>query len=169
MSKQRITVYGIEPDFREEVITVMEIYRNNDEEERIANLEKRCREMDRQVMGLLNELLDLKSVTTGISRQAADYYRQDLLRETVVEDTASMEPSDSTVAVPQAGSVVIRPKSTSRPEINAAPAEPEMVRIMQSDGTFKMEVRRGDSSTMNSTGGWGNNKKSTTFRSKKNP
>ena len=45
---------------------------------------------------------------------------------------------------------VIRPKSARQPEAPAAPPEPQMVRIMQTDGTMKMEARYGGQDMVNS-------------------
>lgn len=164
---------GDEPDSREILITIMEYSGTAGQEDRIAALEKKCREMDSQVMGLLNELLDLKAVSLKMSRQAGEYRGREIPQEPDVQDTAYPEQADSVPspsgATASDGSTVIRLKGASQPVVPAAPPEPEMVRIMQSDGTFKMEPRRGDSSTMDSSGGWGRNRKSISLKNKKNP
>ena len=132
-------------------------------EDRINALENRFRDMDALVKGLLNELLDLKTIFTKLSRQAGNYRSPEYVPEPDVQETVSQRPAPFS----SDGSVLIQPKSASRPDVLATPAEPEMVRIMQSDGTMKMEVRRGDQSMTSGSGGYGGNKKSTSLRSKK--
>ena len=118
-------------------------------EDRINALENRFRDMDALVKGLLNELLDLKTIFTKLSRQAGNYRSPEYVPEPDVQETVSQRPA---------------PVSSDG---LATTAEPEMVRIMQSDGTMKMEVRRGDQSMTSGSGGYGGNKKSTSLRSKK--
>jgi hypothetical protein len=118
----------------------MEITQENGVEERIAVLEKRSRDMEAMVKGLLNELLDLKTISMKMSRQAAEY--------PAPEYGEPAAPAASPVAAD--GSTVIRPKSARQPESPAAPPEPVMVRIMQTDGTMKMEARYGGQNMVNS-------------------
>jgi hypothetical protein len=125
------------------------------QEDRIAALENKCREMDALVKGVLNELLDLKSQNKNMSRQVAEYRSRELEQEPVMQDVAPAAP----VATTPEGSVVIRPKGERKPDVPAAPEEPVMVRIMQSDGTFKMEPRRGSESTTYTSPGYGRNRK----------
>ncbi|MFA5269007.1 MAG: hypothetical protein WC379_13630 [Methanoregula sp.] len=126
----------------------MEILTTAEQEERIAALEKRVRDMEALVRGLTSELLDLKTVSMAMSRQDKERSRQELKKVTVVQDTLSPEPADApespAPAVPAEEKIVIRPKSATKPEEPAAPPEAAMVRIMQSDGTFKLEPRRGN-------------------------
>jgi hypothetical protein len=130
----------------------MEITEIVDEEERIAALEKRVRDMEALVKGLTAELLDLKMVAMEKTRQDGERSRQELKKGTVVRGTPSpllAGPSASpSVAVPADDRTVIRPKGASQQDVPAAPAEPAMVRIMQSDGTMKMEPRRGNKKTI---------------------
>jgi len=126
----------------------MEISANSEAEERIAALERKIRDMEALVRGLTAELLDLKKVTSGISRQDGERSRQDLKKGTVVRGTVAPElagPSESPspASAPAEEKVVIRPKGADKQEELSTPAEP-MVRIMQSDGTMKMEPRRGN-------------------------
>jgi hypothetical protein len=126
----------------------MEISANSEAEERIAALERRIRDMEALVRGLTAELLDLKKVAMGISRQDGERSRQDLKKGTVVRGTIAPElagrsESPSPAAAPADEKVVIRPKGADKQEELNTPAEP-MVRIMQSDGTMKMEPRRGN-------------------------
>jgi hypothetical protein len=124
----------------------MEISANSEAEERIATLERKIRDMEALVRGLTAELLDLKKVAMGISRQDGERSRQDLKKGTVVRGTVAPElagPSESPAAAPTEEKVVIRSKGADKQEEISTPAEP-MVRIMQSDGTMKMEPRRGN-------------------------
>ena len=133
-------------------------------EERINALETRFRDMDALVKGLLNELLDLKTIFMKLSRQAGDDRSQEYVPEPEIQETAPQRPAPTS----SDGCVVIQPKSASRQDVPVTPPEPEMVRIMQPDGTMKMEVRRGDSSMTSSSAGYGRDKRSSSLRSKKN-
>ncbi len=48
----------------------------------------------------------------------------------------------------------------------AAPPEPSMDMIMQSDGTMKLEERRGDKNYIVASAGYGKNKKGVSVKSK---
>jgi len=131
----------------------MEITGNSTAEDRIAGLEDRLRVMDRQARELLSELLDLKTIFTKMPRQAAGFEDRE-------QETGS-SPSDD----PEAAVIITNASSPAA----SVPAEPEMVRIMQPDGTMKMEVRRGSQDQIDSTAGYGSTKKSTLFRNRKKP
>jgi uncharacterized membrane protein len=126
----------------------MEISPTDEAEERIAALEKRVRDMDALVRGLLAELLDLKTVAMAMSRQDGERSRGKPVREPVPEPAqetaAAAQPASPAVAVLSEATTIIRPKAVSRQDAPAAPAEPAMVRIMQADGTMKMEKRFGN-------------------------
>jgi hypothetical protein len=130
----------------------MEILQNNGPEERITSLENRLKEMDALVHGLLSELLDIKVVNTTMARQHEEYDRRDLLGGLRSSGT-SVSPSSAS-AVSSTGTTIIRPGKLSEPVV---PAEPEMVRIMQSDGTMKMEPRHGEN-RIDSSAGYGRKK-----------
>lgn len=104
--------------------------------------------MEALVRGLTSELLDLKTVAMAMSRQDKERSRQDLKKATVVQDTLSPEPADApeSPAAPASSEekIVIRPRGAAKPAEPAVPDEPAMVRIMQSDGTMKLEPRRGN-------------------------
>jgi hypothetical protein len=139
----------------------------DDAQERIATLETKCREMETQIRTLLADLLDLKSVSMKMTRDAAHYQSQIPAQDSNPEEMSSpAETEPAPAGTPGGNTTVIRPKSASRPEVPVAEPAPAMVRIMQSDGTFKMEVRRGDSSLRDSTGGWKDNQKSTLLKRK---
>jgi hypothetical protein len=126
----------------------MEISTDNETEERIASLERRIRDMDALVRGLTAELLDLKTMAMAMSRQDAERGRQELKQGTGVRITISPPlagPSTTPpVEVPADDrTVVIQPKGVSPADAPVATAEPAMVRIMQADGTMKLEPRYG--------------------------
>ncbi len=156
----RITSPGYESRHKEKLITIMEISGTGVPEERIAALEKRVRDMDALVRGLLDELLDFKAVAMKMSRQAGERSREELKQGPVVQNTASQAPaglsSPASDAAPPGNSTVIRPKSARQPDV---PAEPVMARIIQSDGTMKMEPRRGNENPLDSSSGYGRTRK----------
>ncbi|WP_292427472.1 hypothetical protein [Methanoregula sp.] len=135
----------------------MEISETGGPDDRIAALEKKTEEMEALVKGLMAEMLDIKAIAMKRAQQGGEQNRQPQAREPTVQGTLKTAPENTTaapapVAAPVEPHMVIRPKSAARPEVTAEPAEPDMVRIMQSDGTMKMEVRRGDKNLRDSTG-----------------
>jgi hypothetical protein len=90
----------------------MEITQDSVSEERIAALEKRVRDMDALVKGLVNELLDIKSVAMTMTRQAGKSGAAELHREPVPGPSAA--PSVS--AAPD-GSTIIRQKEIGRAHV----------------------------------------------------
>jgi hypothetical protein len=150
----------------------MEISQTSGTEERIAGLEKRLRDMDALVSGFMAELLDMKAVSMTLTRQSEERSRQDFARGPVAQRPASPEPAYSSLApadtAPSSGNTVIRSRAAQQPNVPAAPAEPTMVRIMQTDGTMKMEARYGDN-RIDSSAGYGRNKKGSAAQSKQNP
>ncbi|MGD0081218.1 MAG: hypothetical protein ABSB80_11310 [Methanoregula sp.] len=148
----------------------MEISGTGVSEDRIAALEKRLREMDALVKGLLDELLDFKAVAMTLSRQTAEDRRQELRQGPVLRGTASPPlaglSASPSIAASSDGLTVIRPRGARQPDI---PAEPAMARIMQDDGTMKLEPRYGDRSPIDSSAGYGGTGKGTSARSRQNP
>lgn len=144
----KITFPGIEPGIREPLITLMEISTTGDAEERVAALERRVRDMDALVRGLTAELLDLKSIAMAMTREDRERSRQELRPGSVAQVTISPAEAglpDSPAPEDSADErTVIRPKGAGRQDEPVAPAEPAMVRIMQSDGTMKLEARYGN-------------------------
>ena len=134
----------------------MEISGTDVSEARIVNLEQKVRDMEALAKGLVEETLDLKSVFIGISKVEESSRRElrngPVVRGATAQAFAGQSASPSGAATMD-GSTVIRQRS-AQPEIPAGPAEPAMVRIMQSDGTMKMEARRGDQHQTDSTGGY---------------
>jgi len=148
----------------------MELPGTNESEERIAALEKKFTEMEALVKGLIAELLDFKAVARTMSREHEEYSRQELKWGTMTQGAISpalggTSASLSVAASPE-GSIVIRPRGSQQPVVPVAQVEPEMVRIMQSDGTMKMEPRYGEGKHIDSSGGYGQNRKNTSSGSR---
>ena len=129
------------PQRQETLIRFMEIQESGKQDDRVAALERKTEEMDALLKGLMAEMLDFKALANDLARQSASQRREEPAPEPVMQATPAPEPG-SADAAPQENRTVIRVKSAPKPEV--APAEPEMVRIMQPDGTMKLEVRRGD-------------------------
>jgi hypothetical protein len=151
----------------------MEISGTDIAEDRIAALEKKVPEMEALVKGLIAELLDIKSITRTMSREDEEYNRLELKRGSIVQGISYQQRADPSaspsVTTTPNGSTIIRPRALHQPDLPVAPAEPEMVRIMQSDGTMKLEPRYGETKRIDSTAGYGRNKKGTSFDTKQNP
>jgi hypothetical protein len=117
-------------------------------EDRVAALEKKMKEMEALVKGLTEELLDLKSIAMRLNKFSEER-RQEL---------KSMKPTGQETP----GSTVIMQKKSGFPqERSAAPVKEEkrMDMIMQSDGTMKLEERRGDDQYIVASAGFSNKKK----------
>jgi hypothetical protein len=142
----------------------MEISRTGVPEDRIAALEKRVREMDALVRGLIDELLDFRAIAMTMSRGIGKDNAEEVSAGSAVWATAS--PS---IAAPAGGSTVIRLSGAHPSGVTAIPAEPAMVRIIQADGTMKMEARYGERSPIDSSAGYGRTRKSAAGRSTQNP
>ena len=126
-------------------------------EDRIATLEKKVREMEALVKGLTQELLDLKSVAMKITKQSEERSRQELKRGTIIAGAPAQQAAPS-AGTPSSGSTIIRPKGARQADVPAAPAEPEMGMIMQTDGTMKAEPRRGEKDYIIASAGYGKKK-----------
>ncbi|MCX6683507.1 MAG: hypothetical protein NTZ37_02075, partial [Methanoregula sp.] len=157
-SDAKITFLRHQLDQREKLIKNMETSETSVSEDRIVALEKKVREMEALVKGLIQELLDLKSIAMMMSREAGECSRQEPELGPIVQDPASPVLADPSTAVsaaaPSDSSTVIRPRDACQPDVPAATAEPAMARIMQSDGTMKLEVRCGDRNQIDSSTGY---------------
>jgi hypothetical protein len=126
----------------------MDISENGGAEDRIVALERKVTELEALVKGLTDELLDFKAITRDLARRHVEYRAPETVQEPAGSDTLSSvpdnQPASPGIAARSGSTTVIRPKTARQPEVPAAPSEPEMVRIMQSDGTMKLEPRRGD-------------------------
>ncbi|HIJ06206.1 MAG: hypothetical protein XE11_1497 [Methanomicrobiales archaeon 53_19] len=117
-----------------------------DEDERIAALERKVRELDALLKGVTAEMLDLKSVTRKLARNLED-------QEIRGGDTASAvslqkEPRSRSRIVPDEEPVRVRerhpsppPPATPGPEAEPPVDTSDMELIMQPDGTLKHEKR----------------------------
>ena len=136
-------------------------------EDRVAALEKKVNEMEALVKGLTQELLDLKSIAMKMSKQTEERSRQELKRvQPIVQ--GSQVPGACRCAAPQQGgsTVVIRKGARPADAEPQAPAEPAMDMIMQTDGTMKLEPRRGEKDYIIASAGYGRNKKGASIKPK---
>jgi hypothetical protein len=133
-------------------------------EERIVAIEKKVRDIEALVKGLTQELLDLKSIAMKMSKQTEERSRQALRVSPVIQ---GIQPQPATPAgAPSASSTVVMRKGARPSDTPAAPPEPSMDMIMQSDGTMKLEERRGDKNYIVASAGYGRNKKGTSVKQK---
>lgn len=117
--------------------------------------------MEALVNGLIAELLDLKAIAMPMSRQ-----NEELCRVESEQEAAEQVAGSPTAAGTTSGVTIIRPREAHQPDV---PAEPAMVRIMQSDGTMKMEARYGETGMISSTAGYGRNKKGASAKTPQAP
>jgi hypothetical protein len=134
-------------------------------EERIVAIEKKMRDMEALVKGLTQELLDLKSIAMKMSKQSEERSRQELKRVQAVAQDTPPQPATTTAASGSSSTVVMR-KGARPSDAPVAPPEPSMDMIMQSDGTMKLEERRGDKNYIVASAGYGKNKKGTSVKGK---
>lgn len=144
---------GTNRDRQEILIRIMEITATGSAEERIESLENKVRQMGTLVSGLLNELLDLKTVYAKMAADPGHYRCQ-------AEETPAAPD-----AVASEGCTPVRP-TINRTDVPDTPKEPEMVRIMQADGTMKMEPRVGDPGMTGHTAGYGYDMKNNPLKRK---
>jgi hypothetical protein len=127
-------------------------------EDRIAALEHKVREMEALIRELIQEMLDLKSLARVMSREGGERSHQEPEPGPIMQDSASAARADPSTALPVSASpdstTVIRPRGVFQPDLPAATAQPAMARIMQPDGTMKLEVRCGDRNQTDSSSGY---------------
>jgi hypothetical protein len=142
-------------------------------EDRIAALELKLTGTEALVKGLIAELLDMKALTRSIFQETEEDNRQDMKRAPavpgIISPALAVPSASPSFQAPADGSTIVRPRDTHQPAVPVAPAEPVMVRIMQSDGTMKMEPRYGEAKHIDSSGGYGHNRKDTPGKSKQSP
>ncbi|MEI8330733.1 MAG: hypothetical protein WCF90_03645 [Methanomicrobiales archaeon] len=124
----------------------METSRNDNAAGRVVALELKVMNMNARVKGLLAELLDYRAVFLSLTRENEEHDRQLLWQGTyfwppVPEDSSS---SSLPAAVLPDSSPRLRQRGTWLPDLLVQPAAPEMVMIIQSDRTLKMEPRYGE-------------------------
>ena len=112
------------------------------DDERLRELERKVRELEALVKGLTEEVLDLKSVTMKLSREAEERRVKQVATEgrkagatLQAEPRAAVEPR--VAAVPREPA---RPTEKQRTAADRSDANMEL--IMQNDGTLKPEPRR---------------------------
>jgi hypothetical protein len=132
------------PKRQETLIRFMEISESGKQDDRVAVLEKKTEEMEALLKGLMAEMLDFKAIAMKLAQQNGEQSKQEPARGPVVHGTIHAVPEKPSGTDSGEPRTVIIQHSAAKPEAPATPPEPEMVRIMQSDGTMKMEVRRGD-------------------------
>jgi hypothetical protein len=158
-SDAKIKYLEHELDQQEKLITMMETSLSAATEDRIAALEKKVREMEALVKGLTQELLDLKSVAMKMTKQSEERSRQELRRGSIVAGAPAPQAAPTpTAGTPSSGSTIIRPKGARQADAPAAPEEPAMDMIMQTDGTMKLEPRRGGKDYIVASAGYGKKK-----------
>lgn len=139
----------------------MEIYETGIEEVRIAALEKKVRDLEPLVRGITAELLDLKTFFPAMTRQNA----LESTRGPGIGETGSPQPADPSAsresANPSGSSTVIISRGARRAGDPEVPPESAMARIMQPDGTMKLEPRSGAADTVDTSSGSERNRKST--------
>ena len=146
-------------NIQESQITMMESSGSGSaSEDRIAALETKVRDMEALVKGLTQELLDLKSIAMKMSKQTEERSRQELKKlQPLVQGT---QPQGAATATGSGSTVVMRSKSARQSDDTPEkPEEPAMDMIMQSDGTMKLEPRRGDKDYIIARAGYGRDKK----------
>jgi hypothetical protein len=131
-------------------------------EERIVAIEKKMRDLEALVKGLTQELLDLKSVAMKMSKQTEERSRAELKRAQPGVQGAQQQP----VTAAGSSSTVVMRKGAKPSDTPAAPPEPAMDMIMQTDGTMKLEPRRGNKEYIVASAGYGRNKKGTSVKGK---
>ena len=134
-------------------------------EERIVAIEKKMRDLEALVKGLTQELLDLKSVAMKMSKQTEERSRAELKRAQPGTQGTQQQPVTAAGSFGSSSTVVMR-KGAKPSEAPAAPPEPAMDMIMQTDGTMKLEPRRGNKEYIVASAGYGRNKKGTSVKGK---
>ena len=113
-------------------------------DERLRDLERKVRELEALVKGLMEEVLDVKSVAMKLSREGEERRKKPAAVEERKAGTAiRAEPRAG--AEPQ-GVRAVEPRAPARTAEKRAPVpvpdDKDMDLIMQNDGTLKREPRR---------------------------
>jgi hypothetical protein len=134
-------------------------------EERIVAIEKKMRDMEALVKGLTEELLDLKSVAMKMSKQTEERSRAELKRAQTGMQGAAQPQQVTPAGNPGSSSTVVMRKGAKPSDAPPAPPDPAMDMIMQTDGTMKLEPRRGNKEYIVASAGYGR-KKGTSIKGK---
>ena len=125
-------------------------------DDRVAALERKIREQEALLKGITEELLDMKSIVMKLSKASEERSRQELKRIQPIVQGAQQQATGA-AAAPGGSTIVMRPKSARQGE-PAKPEETSMDMIMQTDGTMKLEQRRGDKNYIVASAGYGRKK-----------
>ncbi|MCK8519175.1 hypothetical protein [Methanoculleus sp. 7T] len=115
------------------------------DDERLRDLERKVRELEALVKGLMEEVLDVKSITMNLSKGLEERKVKPAAApaERKVGSTLQAEPRISAEPRPARAA---EPQSPARPVVRQsakpAPDERDMDLIMQNDGTLKPEPRK---------------------------
>lgn len=114
------------------------------DDERLRDLERKVRELEALVKGLMEEVLDVKTVTMNLSRGLEERkVKPAAAPERKVGATLQAEPRISAEPRPVRAA---EPQSPARPVVRQsakpAPDDGDMDLIMQNDGTLKPEPRK---------------------------
>jgi len=114
------------------------------DDSRVRELEKKVNEIDALVKGLVNEVLDLKSIVMKISRQTEERGRR--IVETGERKAEVRKPESPKIAVATKKEVVLEPrraapKAADEDSLQEGKPGEKMDMIMQTDGTLKPERR----------------------------
>ena len=148
---------GFEPGKKEKILTRMENSGSDAGGNRVAALEKKVNGVEALVREFMQELLDLKAITTEMSRQPGECSLQEL---SSMQGAGAHVPGAfaawGTAPQPQDSSTVSAGSRTRAGDTGPrTPGEPLMDMIMQTDGTMKPEVRRGSRNCIVAPAGYG--------------
>jgi hypothetical protein len=129
------------------------------DDSRVRELEKKVNEVDALVKGLVNEVLDLKSIVMKLSRQTEERGRR--IVETGERKAEVRKADPQRIEAVQKKELVAEPRraglkaaAAQEPPQEAGPGE-KMDLIMQTDGTLKPE-RRSSSTYIVASGNYNN-------------
>ncbi|WP_211530473.1 hypothetical protein [Methanocalculus chunghsingensis] len=129
--------------------------READDTARVIVLERRVRELEAMQKGLMEELLDLKSVTRKLARSVEEREKEEI--QPVLMKAPDARPRSRAASEGVVPQVTVR--RTARAPAAEVPPEPEeeidrsdMDLIMQPDGTLKPEKRSGNDYIVASSG-----------------
>jgi len=121
-------------------------------ENRVAALEKRINGVGVLVGKFTEELLDLKAITKEMSRLTGEHYLKD--PGSSQDAGAHVPDADDGSALPSQQDSTFITAAEPHAE-DTAPDKPLMVMIMQTDGTMKLEPRRGNNNCLSAPVGYG--------------
>lgn len=129
--------------------------------DRIGVIEKRLQDLEALVKGLMDEFLDLKTVSMRLTKASDERTRTEgrAIRSTPVPEPQGQPPRPPTVVLKRGGKGGDTKITETAPQKAAVEPEPERLEmIMQPDGTLKPEKRR-SSDYIVASAGYGRNRK----------